>query len=56
MTVVSAGTGPDFELDAVRGGGGATDRWTISHANIDSVFDTSVDGIKGYSVFNLLFD
>ena len=56
LTVVSAGTSPDFEVDAVRVVSGATDRWTISHTNIDPVFDTSVDGIKGYSVFSWIFD
>ncbi|MCK5680309.1 prepilin-type N-terminal cleavage/methylation domain-containing protein [bacterium] len=56
VTVVSAGTGPDFEMDAVRVVDGSTDRWTISHTNVDPVFDTSVDGIKGFSVFSLIFD
>ena len=55
-TLTVSGTGPGFELDAVRVVSGATDRWTISHTNVDPVFDTSVDGIKGFSVFNLLFD
>ena len=56
LTVVSAGTGPDFEMDAVRVVDGSTDRWTISHTNVDPVFDTSVSGIAGYSVFSWIFD
>ena len=56
LTVVSAGTAPAFVVDAARVVSGATDRWTISHTNIDPVFDTSVDGIKGYSVFSWIFD
>jgi len=56
LTVVSAGTGPDFEVEAFRVVGGDTDRWTISHTNVEPIFDTSVSGIKGYSVFSWIFD
>jgi type IV pilus assembly protein PilE len=56
LTVVSAGTGPDFEIEAFRVVAGDIDRWTISHTNVEPVFDTSVSGIKGYSVFSWIFD
>jgi len=52
----NATTAPSFSIVAVRVVGGATDRWTISHTNIDPVCDTSVAGIKGYSVFRWIFD
>ncbi len=52
---VSAGTA-GFEIEAVRVFDGLTDRWTISHTNINPVCDTSVSGIKGYSVFSWIFD
>ena len=56
LTVVSASTAPAFVVDAARVVSGATDRWTISHTNINPVFDTTVSGIKGYSVFSWIFD
>lgn len=52
----SATTAPSFSIVAVRVVDGATDRWTISDTNIEPVCDTSVSGIKGYSVFSWLFD
>ena len=52
----SASTVPSFSIVAVRVVDGATDRWTISNTNIDPVCDTSVSGIKGYSVFSWIFD
>ncbi len=52
----SASTAPSFSIVAVRVVDGATDRWTISNTNIDPVCDTSVSGIKGYSVFSWIFD
>ena len=35
---------------------GIDDRWTISNTNINPVCDTSRVGIKGYSVFQWIFD
>ena len=52
----SASTAPSFSIVATRVVDGATDRWTISNTNIDPVCDTSVSGIKGYSIFSWLFD
>ncbi len=52
----SASTVPSFSIVAIRVVGGATDRWTISDTNVNPVFDTSVSGIKGYSVFSWIFD
>ena len=56
LSVVSASTAPAFSIQAIRVVDGATDRWTISNTNIDPVCDTSVSGIKGYSVFSWIFD
>ena len=52
----SASTSPSFSIVAIRVVDGATDRWTISHTNIEPVRDTTVSGIKGFSVFSWLFD
>jgi len=56
LRVVSASSSPAFVIAATRVVGGSTDRWTISNTNIDPVLDTTVSGIKGYSVFGWLFD
>ena len=45
-----------FLIEAIRVVDGATDRWTISNTNINPVCDTTVSGIKGYSVFSWIFD
>lgn len=59
LAVVSAsgGTAPSFSIEAAwNDGKGIDDRWTISNTNIEPVFDTSKDGIKGYSLFRWIFD
>ena len=35
---------------------GIDDRWTISNTNVEPVLDTTKSGIKGYSVFDWIFD
>ena len=54
LAVVSAGT--NFEIEATWVDGDINDRWTINNTDIEPVFDTSKSGIKGYSVFNWIFD
>ena len=56
LTVVSAGTNFVVAATWVDNGMGINDRWTISDTNIEPVFDISKSGIKGYSVFNWIFD
>jgi len=56
LAVVSA-SGGSFSIEAAwNDGKGIDDRWTISNTNIEPVFDTSKDGIKGYSVFRWIFE
>ncbi len=58
LKVISVNTTPAFIIAAtwIDNGKGINDRWTISNTNINPVCDTSVPGIKGYSVFSWLFD
>jgi type IV pilus assembly protein PilE len=55
---VGAGTNPSFVVEAVwkDDNKGIDDRWTISSTNIEPVVDSSKPGIKGYSIFEWLFD
>ncbi len=55
-TLSASASTSSFSIVAIRVVGGATDRWTISHTNIEPVCDTTVSGIAGYSVFSWIFD
>ena len=57
-TLSASATTTTFVIAAtwVDSGKGINDRWTISHTNIEPVCDTSVSGIKGYSIFSWIFD
>ncbi|MBN2231199.1 MAG: prepilin-type N-terminal cleavage/methylation domain-containing protein [Deltaproteobacteria bacterium] len=57
ISVINAhdGTNPGFIIAATRVVGGNTDRWTISETNENPICDTTVSGIKGYSLFRWVF-